>query len=214
MLSVLLIGAAFGFSAAVQPGPFQAYLVSSTMVRGWRHTLPTVFAPVLSDIPVVALVLTVLARVGNAWLDVLRMAGGVFLLYLASKAWRAYREYGQDGQGQAASLSYSEGVGSAPARSVLEAATVNLLNPNPYIAWSTVLGPLVLRSWTDAPTHAAAFVAAFYGTMVGSTIVLVLLLAGARSLGSAVGRAFVAFSALALAAFGAWQIGVGALSVL
>jgi threonine/homoserine/homoserine lactone efflux protein len=240
MLSFLLIGGALGFSAAAQPGPFQAYLVSSTMVRGWRRTLPTVFAPVLSDIPVVGLVLLVLTRIGPRWLDGLRAAGGVFLLYLAAKAWRAFRHYGPLEDASTATVarsaparhaeagrrreawpgSVAAGIAgptseAAASRTVLEAATVNLLNPNPYIAWSTVLGPIVIRAWRDAASHAFAFVLAFYATMVGSTVVLVLLLAGARSLGPRVGRALVAASAAALAGFGLYLLwaaarGVGA----
>jgi threonine/homoserine/homoserine lactone efflux protein len=244
MISSLLIGATFGLSAAAQPGPFQAYLVSSTMVHGWRRTLPTVFAPVLSDIPIVAVVLVVLTRIGAGWLDGLRVSGGLFLLYLASKAWRAFRNYGMASTEacptrtastasteacptRTASTASTEacptGILVAPAsvpassgrtRGVVEAATVNLLNPNPYIAWSTVLGPLVIRAWRDAPSHALGLVLAFYASMVGSTVVLVLLLAGARSLGPRIGRALVAVSAAALAAFGLYQLWTGGVARL
>jgi threonine/homoserine/homoserine lactone efflux protein len=51
MLSYLTPGITYAFAAAVQPGPFQAYLISLTLVTGWRRTLPAVFAPLLSDIP-------------------------------------------------------------------------------------------------------------------------------------------------------------------
>jgi len=209
MLSSVLIGAALGFSAAAQPGPFQAYLVSATMVRGWRRTLPTVFAPVLSDIPVVTLVLVVLTRIGPGWLDVLRAAGGLFLMFLAAKAWNAFRRFGHG------AVAHADAPADRPAtsRTVLEAATVNLLNPNPYIAWSTVLGPLVLRAWRDAASHAVAFVLAFYATMVGATVVLVLLLGGARTLGPRVGRALVAASAVALAGFGCYLLWTAARGV-
>jgi len=56
----VLLGATCAFAAAVQPGPFQTYLISSTLTRGWRRTLPVVLAPLLSDVPVIALVLLVL----------------------------------------------------------------------------------------------------------------------------------------------------------
>ncbi len=93
MIPYFLLGATLAFSAAVQPGPFQAYLVSSTMAGGWRRTMPAAFAPLLSDIPIVALVLLLLTRIPPLWLDVLRVAGGAFLLYLAARAFSAFRGY-------------------------------------------------------------------------------------------------------------------------
>jgi threonine/homoserine/homoserine lactone efflux protein len=51
MLGYLTIGVTYAFAAAVQPGPFQAYLISLTLVNGWRRTLPAVLAPLLSDFP-------------------------------------------------------------------------------------------------------------------------------------------------------------------
>jgi hypothetical protein len=48
---------------------------------------------------------------------------------------------------------------------------------------------------------------------VGSTVVLVLLLAGARSLGPRVGRALVAASAVALAGFGLYLLWTAAAGV-
>jgi threonine/homoserine/homoserine lactone efflux protein len=219
----LLLGATFAFSAAVQPGPFQAYLVSSTMAGGWRRTTPAAFAPLLSDIPIVALVLLLLTRIPPLWLDVLRVGGGLFLLYLAVRAWRAFRHYKHELAGTAFDFARAgEACPTAPAavpaklqrRTLLEAVTVNLLNPNPYISWSTVLGPLAIQAWREAPSHAAALVCAFYVTMVAATIALVLLLAGARSLGPRIGRALVAFSAVALACFGAYQLWTGGVSIL
>ena len=55
-----------------------------------------------------------------------------------------------------------------------------------------------------------ALLAAFYATMVSGMIATVLLFAGARRLGPRVNRALVGLSALALAAFGVWQLWLGA----
>lgn len=209
MIPFLLIGATLAFSAAVQPGPFQAYLVSSTMANGWRRTLPAIFAPILSDLPIVCLVLLLLTSVSAVWLEALRMVGGLFLLFLAARAFRAFRTYRhqeQAGREAGATLTRS--------RTLLEAATVNLLNPNPYISWSTVLGPLAIRAWREAPVNGVALVGGFYVTMIVSTALLLLLLAGARSLGPRIGRALVAFSAIALACFAFYQLWTGAVTIL
>lgn len=204
MIPYLLLGATYAFAAAVQPGPFQTYLISSTLTQGWRRTVPAVVAPILSDIPVISLVLLVLTHVPPLVAQLLRLAGGLFLLYLAARAFMAFRRYGAPTVGHPANTT----------RTVLQAAVVNLLNPNPYLSWSLVLGPLLLQAWREAPANAVALVASFYGTMMASTAVILIPFAGARALGPRVGRGLVGLSALALAAFGAYQIWVGGVSLL
>jgi len=200
----LLLGATYAFAAAVQPGPFQAYLIASTLTHGLRRTLPAVLAPLLSDIPIIALVLLVLTQVPPSVVNALRLCGGVFLLYLAARAFAAFRH---DEAPQAAR--------SSPAvRTVVEAAIVNLLNPNPYISWSLILGPLLLQAWRAAPANAIALLVAFYATMIVSTAVILLPFAGARNLGPRVGRSMLGVSALALAAFGLYQLWAGGAALL
>jgi threonine/homoserine/homoserine lactone efflux protein len=204
MIPYLLLGATYAFAAAVQPGPFQTFLVSSTLTHGWRRTVPAVVAPILSDLPVISLVLLVLTHVPPLVEQLLRLAGGLFLLYLAARAFVAFRRYRAPTVGRA----------SDTTRTVLQAAVVNLLNPNPYLSWSLILGPLLLQAWREAPANAVALVASFYGTMMASTAVILIPFAGARALGPRVGRAMVGLSALALAAFGVYQVWTGGGSLL
>lgn len=199
MLGYLTTGVTYAFAAAVQPGPFQAYLISSTLVRGWRRTLPAVFAPLLSDFPIACLTLFVLTRVPAFAVDVLRFIGGLFLLYLAARALRAWRNYRP-----------AVALPAQPARrTVLEAVTVNLLNPNPYLGWSLVIGPALLQAWRMAPWYGVALLAAFYTTMFVATGVLLAAFAATHALGPRVGRALVGLSALALAGFGVYQLSFG-----
>jgi threonine/homoserine/homoserine lactone efflux protein len=128
----------------------------------------------------------------------------VFLLYLAARAFAAFR---RDEAPQAAR--------SSPAvRTVVEAAFVNVLNPNPYISWSLILGPLLLQAWRAAPANAIALLVSFYATMIVTTAVIVLPFAGARNLGPRVGRSMLGVSALALAAFGLYQLWAGCAALL
>ncbi len=203
MLNYLMTGVTYAFAAAVQPGPFQAYLVSSVLTFGWRRTLPAVFAPILSDVPIICLVLFVLTRVPPLFANALRIAGGLFLLYLAAGAFEAFRHYAP---------ALPSRTGSAR-RTFLEAATVNVLNPNPYLGWSLVMGPAVLGAWRVSPSYGVALVVAFYLTMFVFTGVMLLAFAGARTLGPRLGRALVGLSAVALAAFGMYQLWNGAVSI-
>ncbi len=128
------------------------------------------------------------------------MAGGVFVLYLAFGAARAWRNYKPDDAAHAPS----------GRKSLLRAATINLLNPNPYIGWSLVLGPLLLKGWRESPARGIALVVGFYGTMVFCSAGIIALSAGAKSLGPRVSRALIGVSAVALAGFGSYLLWAGA----
>jgi threonine/homoserine/homoserine lactone efflux protein len=199
MAASLFLGMTFAFAAAVQPGPFLAYLVAQALAHGWRRTLPAAFAPLLSDGPIILLALLVLTRI-PAWLSpALHLAGGAFLLFLAYGAWRNWRAF--DPQALERSGAAQHGV--------VKAATVNLLNPAPYLAWSLVMGPLLLRAWREAPARGLALLGGFYGVMVLTLMAIIVLFATARRLGPQVNRALVGLSALALAGFGCYQLWTG-----
>jgi threonine/homoserine/homoserine lactone efflux protein len=204
MLTYLILGTTYAFAAAVEPGPLQTYLISQTLSHGWRRTLPAAFSPLISDGPVIVLVLLVLSRI-PVWLaQGLRLAGGVFVLYLAWGAVKAWRR--RDAQDTPRAPSKRQ--------SLLRAALVNALNPNPYISWSLVLGPLLLKAWRETPAHGVALLAAFYGTMVLSLAGTIALFAAARNLGPRVIRVLIGLSSVALACFGCYLLwsGIGGLA--
>jgi len=203
MLRYLVLGATYAFAAALQPGQLQAYLLSQTMTQGWRRTLPAALAPLLSDVPIVCVVLLVLTRVPSPFVHGLRVAGGCFLLFLAATAARAIRRPAT--------------VPARPARvqrTVVRAALVNLLNPNPYLGWALVMGPLLIQGVRERPVNGIALVVAFYATMILALAGLIALFGGARTLGPRVARVLAGVSATALAAFGAYQLWSGATALI
>ncbi len=202
MLGYLVLGMTYAFAAAVQPGPFQTYIISRTLSNGWRYTIPAAFAPLLSDGPIIVLVFLILSRMPNWFGQILQCAGGVFLLYLAVGAFKSWRGYGlkkaaQDRSGR---------------QTVFKAALVNLLNPNPWLAWSLVMGPLLLKGWRETPANGFALLVGFYATMILVTLGIIALFAAARNLGPRVSRALVGTSSIALACFGLYELwqGLGA----
>ncbi len=199
MWSYVLIGAGFAFAAAVQPGPFQTFLMSETLTRGWRRTVPAAFAPLLSDAPIVVVALLVLTRVPGEMVRFLHLAGAVFLFYLTWGAWCSWRRFDAVDMQEAA---------TGP-RTIFKAALVNFLNPNPWLGWSLVMGPIFLTGYREAPGHGAALIVGFYVTMVTCLIGLIGLFAFARQLGPRVRRVMVGFSVFALAAFGVYQLWLG-----
>ena len=199
MMYYLLLGMTYAFAAAVQPGPFQSYLISQTLSNGWRRTLPAAFAPLLSDGPIIVLVVILLSRIPGWFINVLQCVGGVFLLYLtvnASKAWRNYTTK---------PVIYS----SSSRQSVMQAVVVNFLNPGPYLGWSLVMGPLLLKGWRETPVNGIALLAGFYISMIVSLMGIILLFAFAKTLGPRVTRALIGVSTIALACFGIYQLWFG-----
>jgi len=199
MVDAIAFGGGYAFACAVQPGPLQAYLLSQVAARGWRRTLPAALAPLISDGPIALLALIVLGRLPVTAQHGLRIAGGALLFYLA---WDAFRHWRTDHRAA------GDEEGRTP-RTLLQAALVNILNPNPYIGWALVLGPAVLGAWNRAPAHGVALVAAFYVTMVVTLAVLILALGGARLLGIRGQRTLLLLSALILAGLGVYQLVVG-----
>ncbi len=196
MWPYLLLGWGFAFAASVQPGPLQAFLLSRVAAQGWVRTLPASFAPLLSDGPIALVVLLVVGRLPAGAQLGLRAAGGCLLLYLA---WSTVREWRRPAAAKQAT-------GNSGARTLLQAAAVNLLNPNPYLGWALVLGPAIIGAWRRDPVNAIALVAAFYGTMVAALAGSILLAGTARFLGLRGQRALVLLSAAVLACLGVYQL--------
>ncbi len=196
MLTYLVLGITYAFAAAAQPGPRQAYVASQTLTHGWRRTLPAAFSPLLSDGPVIVLVLLVLTHLPTWFIPGLRLAGGVLLRGLAAAAARTWWRW------QSAPPARE----TRTPRSLLGATVVNLLNPGPYLGWSLIMGPLLLKGWHEAPARGIALLAGFYGTLVASMAAFVVLVGTARGLGPRANRHLVGASALALAGLGVYQL--------
>lgn len=199
MYIYLISGIVYGFAAGAQPGPFTAYLVSLTLKQGFRRSLPAVFAPLISDAFIVLATMLVLTSIPLRLVHWLQIVGGVFVLYLAWGAWKSWHEYSPGTA--AAEESVKQGV--------LKATLVNLLNPNPYLGWSLVLGPIVLKAWRQSAASAVAVGVGFYGALFGTTIAVLLIFDFARNRGPQVARALTGVSAIALACFGIYQLWLG-----
>jgi len=189
-------GIGYGFAAAVQPGPFQTYIVTQTLNNGWRNTLLAAFAPLISDGPIIVLVLLVLSQV-PAWMQrFLYVASGLFVLYLAVNAFIGWRNF--ETAGMAAPPSSQQ--------SLFRAAAMNVLSPGPYIYWSLVTGPVLLAGWREAPANGIGFLIGFYVAMIITSAGIIVLFGTARRLGPKVNRAMLGMSVVALACFGFYQL--------
>jgi len=203
LLSYVVLGITLGFAAGVQPGPFQTFLISRTLQNGWRSTLPAACAPLLSDVLPVTLALLLLTSVPLWVQNILYFVGGFFLLFLAYRAFIAFRQYSLD----------PTALRESGRKSLLKAVAVNLVNPNPYVFWSLVAGPLLLKGWKEAAVNGIAMASGFYATIVLTSAAIILLAAGVGRLFPRVNRILLGISVVALALFGFYQLWLGATSL-
>lgn len=195
----IIQGIGYGFAAAAQPGPFQTYIISQSLAKGWRKTLIAVLAPFVSDPPIITLCLLVLSQVPIWFQRFLYIAGGLFILYLAYGAYKAWKNFNSN-------IPVSDlGTG----QSLWKAAMMNALSPGPYIFWSLVTGPILIRGWRESPIHGLSFMAGFYVTMISMLGLIILVFGVARELGPKVNRILLGVSAIALLCFGLYQLWQG-----
>ncbi len=191
----LLQGLGFGLAAASQPGPFQTYLISQSLTRGWKRTLIAALAPLVSDGPIILLCVLVLSQVPN-WLErFLYIAGGLFILYLAYCAFKAWRDFDVN------AAQPESKIGGLP-----KAALMNALSPGPYIFWTLVTGPILVRGWRATPMYGMSFLTGFYIAMIGTLAAIIIVFGTASSLGPRVNRALLGISSIALFGFGMYQL--------
>ncbi|HXD12357.1 MAG TPA: LysE family transporter [Anaerolineales bacterium] len=195
----LLQGIGYGFAAAAQPGPLQTFIIMQSLTRGWQKALPTAFAPQVSDGPIITLCLLVLRQVPDSFKQILFLAGGAFVLYLAYGAYRSWKNF---------DLNISSSQAEAQ-QSLLKAALVNVLGPGAYIFWSLVTGPILIEGWRETPIFGITFLLGFYITFVLGLMLIIFVFGTMRALGQKIRRAMIGISALALFGFGFYQLWQG-----
>jgi threonine/homoserine/homoserine lactone efflux protein len=199
MITYIIQGVSYGFAAAVQPGPMQTFIILQALKNGWKRSMVYALVPLLSDLPIIALVVTVLALLPAGWVIVLRVAGGAFLIYLAVGALRTALH----------PMAEAEAADGSPQRGLLSAVVINLLNPNPYLFWSLVTGPILLTGWKESPWYAIAMLAVFYSVMVAVNAVIIRVVSIAHGFSPRLRQGLMIASAIGLGIFGAYQLWMG-----
>ena len=173
MLEYLAQGLALGFGNGIAPGPFLALVIASALRGGFRSGAVVALSPLVTDLPIIAVSLTLLSRLPARGVAALSLAGALVLAWYAFEAFRDARTSSLEAMRAGA-------VAVPSARHALRQGVIaNALNPSPWMFWMTVGGPLLTRAWDAAPLDAVAFLVPFYALLIGSKV----LVAGAVSAG-------------------------------
>ena len=199
MLLYLIQGIGYGFAAASQPGPFQAFLVSQSLTRGWKRALPGALAPLVSDGPIILLCVLVLSQLPEWLQQVMYILGGLFVLYLAYGAFKSWRDYDE-------TISHPE---LSNQQTILKAALTNALSPGAYLFWMFITGPLLVQGWRETPIHGVALLVGFYATLISGLAVIIVIFGSAARLGPKLNRALLGISSIVLFGFGLYQLWKG-----
>ena len=164
MLEYLATGALLGLAAGFSPGPLMALVLAQALRFGTREGLKVAAAPLITDVPIVVLATVLVgaaAGVADGLLGAISRAGAVFVAWL--------------GVGSIRTTGIQAGRPDEAPRSWTRGAVVNALSPHPYLFWITVGAPVLVRASGESAVAVAAFLAGFYGCLVGAKMTLAVV---------------------------------------
>ncbi len=164
-----MMGALLGLSAGFSPGPLLALVVSETISHDVKSGIQVALAPLITDVPIVAVTFFILLKLSgfHTILGIISLAGGCLVFFMG------YQNIRSNGIALAA--------GDQRPKSLMKGVAANVLSPHPYLFWLSVGGPTMVKALNVSVAAPVAFLAGFYGMLVGAKI-LVALLAGRSKL--------------------------------
>jgi threonine/homoserine/homoserine lactone efflux protein len=163
MLEALILGAALGLVAGLAPGPFVAFVAATALQHGLRAGLKVALAPLAVETTAMLVTLAFLSQVPNEALRWVGLAGGAAIAALGIITLRRARGRPMD------SGANGDRKGN---RSLVRLIVAGLLSPSPWVFWTAVGGPLVLRQWRQGPERALVLYGTFLAFFVGSQMLV------------------------------------------
>lgn len=164
------LGAVFGLSAGLSPGPLLTLVISETIRHNRQAGIRVAISPLITDLPVILFSLLVMDTISRYQpiLGIISFAGALFVGYLGYETMQIKGIIVDNQQLKSGSL--NKGV------------MANLLNPHPYIFWCTIGAPLILQAFGISLIIMVLFLVAFYIMLIGAKITIVLLVSRSRVL--------------------------------
>jgi threonine/homoserine/homoserine lactone efflux protein len=203
MLTALLQGISFGLAPLLSIGPFKIFVFSQALQRGWRRSIHLALVPLIADIPLILLLWLLIRALPPLSVDLLRLVGGGFYLYLAYRIVKGARREGG-----------REALETAPRRTFLQAITAVWVTPAAYINWSTIGVPAILRYGEQSAGQLAAFLVGFYILWVGGLTLQIYVVGAAGNLNRRANLLLVYAAAALLVWFGVYQFWIGIQNLL
>jgi threonine/homoserine/homoserine lactone efflux protein len=198
MWLAFLQGVSFSSAPLLSFSPFKLFVLSSALREGWRKALPLSLTPLVADIPVILVIWLVVQQLPNWSLNVLRIIGGLFYIYLAIGLTR--------NSGRTVD---AETVLEQAQPTFWQAITAIWITPGVYINWSVIGVPALIGYAEQSPATAIAFLAGFYLLWVSGLAVQIILMGQAGKLHENITRYVIYAASILLVGFAIYQAWLG-----
>ena len=155
ILGLAIAGATLGLVEGIKPGPLLTMVIRETLSGGLRAGLWTAAAPIFTDGPLVIFSLFAAAWIATnpSALLVITLAGAIFLAQMG------YECFGLEPPNMNEDA-------PPPTGSFLRGVITNLLNPNVYIFWFLIGGPLMASAADEEILAPIAYAITFLVTIM------------------------------------------------
>ncbi len=155
VIALAAAGIALGLFEGIRPGPLLTMVIRETLVGGWPAGARAAAAPIFTDGPLIVVSVLLSGWVADqpTLLFLISVLGAGFLVWFGIDCFRTEPPDPDTGQ---------EGVTGSFQRGVV----TNLLNPNVYIFWFLIGGPLMASAADEEPLAPVAYAISFLITII------------------------------------------------
>ncbi len=161
ILTLAVVGVTLGVMEGVKPGPLLTVVIRETLSGGFRAGVRAAAAPLFTDGPMILASLLAAGWIATqpAVLLLISVLGALFLVKMGVECFSI--------EPPKVELSDTSTSGSLR-RGVL----TNLLNPNAYVFWFLIGGPLMASAAVEEPLAPVAYALAFIFTLVMAKVTI------------------------------------------
>ena len=191
ILSLAIAGATLGIVEGIKPGPLLTMVIRETLSGGLRAGLWTAAAPIFTDGPLVIFSLFAAAWIATnpSVLLAITLAGAIFLAQMG------YECFGLDPPNM-------DEDAPPPTGSFLRGVITNLLNPNVYVFWFLIGGPLMASAADEEILAPIAYAITFLVTiMLTKAAIAYAIHRASGNISETVYRRFLAICGLVMIGF-------------
>jgi threonine/homoserine/homoserine lactone efflux protein len=167
--AIALMGAFFGLSAGISPGPLLTLVITETIKHNRKEGIKIALAPLITDLPIILITYFIFAKLSqfNIVLGIISILGGIFFVFLG---YETVKTKVQDPQAQ-----------TLKPESLKKGITANILNPHPYVFWLTVGIPTAFKAYEINPLTAFLYFLLFYTLLIGSKVSIAIIVEKSKS---------------------------------
>ncbi|NOR45177.1 MAG: LysE family transporter [Candidatus Delongbacteria bacterium] len=169
MIEFFITGIILGLSAGIAPGALLALVISETIQHNIKSGIKVALSPLASDLPIILSALFVISKLSTykPILGIISILGSFLLLYLGIVNIRM--------------KNIQMELKDTKPKSFLKGMIVNLTNPNPYLFWLVIGGPIIIKAYSVNALSLLSFMLPFYILLFGSQILIAILVGRSKS---------------------------------